>query len=154
MRTTNQVATRGFGMFTVDGSGSIVGCYPTWPEFLTDWLQVYLCVGEARPDDARVLDFLLKQHIVTERDLATVATRVHDAATWTVDSVLTHYDNRANLMINNSTVTMLDWGLSCAGIGIRQEMIKLFESGPASMANPRMAAFLHDTIKSVSAADS
>lgn len=100
-------------MFTVDGSGSIVGCYPTWPEFLTDWLQVNLCVGEAPPDDARVLDFLLKQHIVTERDLATVATRVHDAATWTVDSVLTHYDNRANLMINISAVTMLDWDLSC-----------------------------------------
>lgn len=57
-------------------------------------------------------------------------------------------------MINNPTVTMLDWDVSCAGIGIRQEMIKLFGSRLASMANPRMAAFLHDTIKSVSAADS
>lgn len=144
VRTTNQIATAGFGMFTTDGSGSIVGCHPSWVEFLTDWLQVYLCVGDSRPEDARVLDFLLSQHIVTEHDLATVATTVQGAASWTVDSVLTHYDNRVNnLVITNDTVTVLDWDLSCAGIGLPQEMIKLFESGPASMDNPRVAAFLH-----------
>ncbi|QGN34416.1 phosphotransferase [Microlunatus sp. Gsoil 973] len=141
---TNQVRTTGFGMFAPDGSGQIVGCYPTWPDFLNAWMQVYLCVGDARPEDARVLDFLLSQHIVSESDLARVAAGVRSASSWTVDSVLTHYDNRLNnLVINNAAVTMLDWDLSCAGIGLPQEMIKLFESGPASMDNPRVAAFLH-----------
>lgn len=91
-----------------------------------------------------MLEFLLSQHIVTEHDLATVAASVQGAASWTVDSVLTHYDNRVNnLVINNDTVTVLDRDLSCAGIGIPQELIKLFESGPANMDNPRVAAFLH-----------
>lgn len=141
---TNQVETKGFGMFVPDGSDSIAGCYPTWPDFLSAWMRVYLCAGDAGPDDARLLDFLLSQHVVTERDLATVAARVQGAASWSVDSVLTHYDNRLdNLVINDGAVTMLDWDLSCAGIGLPQEMTKLFESGPASMDNPRVAAFLH-----------
>lgn len=144
VRTTNEIETAGFGMFTTDSSGATVGCYPTWPEFLHDWLQVYLCVGDARPQDARVLDLLLSQDIVTERDLGTVAAKVRDATSWMVSSVLTHYDNRvANLVISDAAVTLLDWDLSCAGIGIYQELIKLFQTGPASMANPRVAAFLH-----------
>src|SRR5262245_9124238 len=106
-------------MFTTDGPDAPAGRYPTWPEFLDDWLRVYLCIGRFRPEDARVLDVLLGQRIVSEDDLATVVTMVREAQAWPVDSVLTHYDNRLdNLVVDADTVTVLDWDLSCAGIGI------------------------------------
>lgn len=144
VRKTNLVTTTGFGMFTTDRSGAYAGRYPTWPEFGDHWLRVYLCAGRFRSEDARVLDLLLRQRIVTERDLAAVESRVREAQSWPVSSVLTHYDNRLdNLVVDGDTVTVLDWGLSCAGIGIPQEMVKLFESGTMSMSNPRVAAFLH-----------
>ena len=37
-----------------------------------------------------------------------------------------------NLVVDSSGITMLDWGL-LAGIGISQELIKLFETKPTSM---------------------
>lgn len=144
VRKTNLISTTGFGMFTTDSSGAHVGRYPTWPDFLEHWLRVYLCVGQFRSEDARTLDLLLGQGVVTERDLASVVAKVREAQSWPVCSVLTHYDNRLdNLVVDRETVTVLDWDLSCAGIGIAQEMIKLFESGAMSMSNPRVAAFLH-----------
>jgi hypothetical protein len=86
---------------------------------------------------------LLAQRNVTERDLSTLAAKVLHARGWPVRSVLTHYDNRLdNLIVDHGAITVLDRGLSPAGTGIAQEVIKLFESGPMSMQNPRVAAFL------------
>lgn len=86
---------------------------------------------------------MLAQRIVTERHLAAVAAKVREAQRWPVESVLTHYDNRLdNIVVEADEITVLDWDLSHAGIGIQQELIKLFETGPMSMENPRVAAFL------------
>jgi hypothetical protein len=41
-----------------------------------------------------------------------------------------------------ASLSLLDWGLAFAGIGIRQELIKLFEVAPTSADDPRVAAFL------------
>ena len=90
------------------------------------------------------MDLLLAQDVVSERDFSALASKVRDAQGWPVTSVLTHYDNRAeNLVVEAGEITMLDWGLSLAGIGISQELIKLFETEPTSMESPRVAAFLH-----------
>ena len=143
IRKTNLVETTGFGMFVPDGAGGFRGRFATWTEFLDRWLSVHLCVGECRPEDEKALNFLLAQGIVTERDVAVVESKVREAQEWPVRSVLTHYDNRlANLVVDADGITVLDWGLSLAGIGIQQELIKIFESEPASMESPRVAAFL------------
>ncbi|GAA5027825.1 phosphotransferase [Actinopolymorpha pittospori] len=144
IRKTNLVETTGFGMFVPDGSGGYRGRFATWTDYLNRWLGVHLCVGQFRPEDEKVLNLLLAQRIVTEADLAAVASKVREAQEWPVRSVLTHYDNRLdNLVVDADEITVLDWGLSLAGTGIHQELIKLFESGPMSMKNPRVAAFFH-----------
>ena len=144
IRKTHLVETKGFGMFVPDGAGGYRGRFGTWADYLNCWLGVHLCIGQSRPEDEKVLTFLLAQKIVTESDLATVAAKVREAQEWPVRSVLTHYDNRLdNLVVDADRITVLDWGLSLAGIGIQQELIKLFETEPTSMQSPRVAAFLH-----------
>ncbi|HZC26721.1 MAG TPA: phosphotransferase [Actinopolymorphaceae bacterium] len=144
IRTTNLVETTGFGMFVPDGSGGYRGRFATWTDYLDRWLGVHLCRGQSRPEDRKVLDLLLSQGIVTERDFETLESKVREAQEWPVRSALTHYDNRLdNLVVDAGQITVLDWGLSLAGIGTRQELIKLFETGLMSMENPRVAAFLH-----------
>jgi len=145
VRKTNLVETTGFGLFVPDGSDEYRGRFATWTEYLNCWLGVHLCVGQTRPEDERVLDLFLAQGIVTERDLAVVESKVREAQEWPVRSVLTHYDNRLdNLVVDDADrITVLDWGLSLAGIGIQQELIKLFETEPFSMKSPIVAAFLH-----------
>ncbi|MET9023799.1 phosphotransferase [Actinopolymorpha sp. NPDC004070] len=146
---THRVRTAGFGMFVPDGAGGYRGRFASWAEYLDNWLGVHLCVGRSRPEDQKVLDLFLAQGIVTENDLALVTAKVREAQEWPVRSVLTHYDNRLdNLVVeasgagNAGRITVLDWGLSLAGIGIRQELIKLFETEPTSVDSPRVAAFL------------
>ncbi|SDS34000.1 Phosphotransferase enzyme family protein [Actinopolymorpha singaporensis] len=158
---THLVRTTGFGMFVPDGAGGYRGRFGTWVEYLDNWLGVHLCVGRSRPEDQKVLDLFLAQGIVTEGDLALVAAKVREAQEWPVASVLTHYDNRLdNLVVDSGgaadtdkpdgpdgpdgagRITVLDWGLSLAGIGIAQELIKLFETEPTSVESPRVAAFL------------
>ena len=144
IRTTHSVETTGFGMLVPDESAKYRGRFATWAAYLDEWLAVHLCIGRSRPEDQRVLDLLLAQDIVSERDFAALASRVCEAQRWPVTSVLTHYDNRAeNLVVEAGEITVLDWGLSLAGIGISQELIKLFETEPTSMESPRVAAFLH-----------
>jgi hypothetical protein len=144
IRKVNHVQTSGFGMFVPDGSGGYRGRFPSWADYLNCWLGVHLCVGQSRVEDQKVLDLLLAQRIVTEADLAAVAEKVLEAQEWPVRSVLTHYDNRLdNLVVDRDGITLLDWGLSLAGIGIAQELIKVFEVAPVSMKDPRVAAFLH-----------
>ncbi len=143
IRKANLVETTGFGLFVPDGSGGYRGHFASWAEYLNRWLGVYLCVGQSRPEDEKVLDLFLAQDIVTERDLAAVASKVREAQEWPVRSVLTHYDNLLNnLVVDAGRITVLDWGLSLAGIGIQQELIKLFQTEPTSMESPRVAAFL------------
>lgn len=143
IRMTNSVETTGFGVFVSDGSGGYRGRFATWPDYLDQWLAVHLCVGRSRPEDEKVLNLLLAQGIVTERDLEKVAVKVREAQAWPVRSVLTHYDNRFdNVVVDDIGVTLLDWGLSLAGIGIQQELIKVFEVAPTSTDDPRVAAFL------------
>ncbi|SFH05363.1 Phosphotransferase enzyme family protein [Actinopolymorpha cephalotaxi] len=155
---THRVRTTGFGMFVPDGSGGYRGRFATWAEYLDNWLRVHLCVGGSRPEDQKVLDLFLAQGIVTEGDLAQVTAKAREAQEWPVASVLTHYDNRLdNLVVDAGDtgdsddpdhaddagrITVLDWGLSLAGIGIRQELIKLFQTEPTSVESPRVAAFL------------
>lgn len=144
IRKTNLVGTTGFGMFVPDGSGGYRGRFSTWTDYVDSWLAVHLCVGASRAEDEKALNFLLAQGIVTEHDLAVVEAKLRDAQKWPVTSVLTHYDNRlANLVVDADRITVLDWGLSLAGIGIAHELVKLFETEPASMESPRVAAFLH-----------
>lgn len=143
VRKTNLVETTGFGLFVPDCSDEYRGRFATWTEYLNCWLGVHLCIGQPRPEDERVLDLFLAQGIVTERDLAVVESKVREAQEWPVRSVLTHYDNRLdNLVVDDAGITVLDWGLSLAGIGIHQELIKLFETEPPSLESPRVAAFL------------
>jgi aminoglycoside phosphotransferase len=143
IRKAHLVETTGYGLFVPDGSGGYRGRFANWAEYLDRWLGVYLCVGRSRPEDEKVLDLFLAQGIVTERDLAAVASKVREAQDWPVRSVLTHYDNRLdNLVVDAGRITVLDWGLSLAGIGIRHELVKLFETEPTSMESPRVAAFL------------
>ena len=143
---THRVRTAGIGMFVPDGTGGFRGRFATWAEYLDNWLGVHLCVGRSRPEDQKALDLFLAQGIVTEKHLARVAARVREAQEWPVTSVLTHYDNRLeNLVVEAAgagRVTVLDWGLSLAGIGIAQELIKLFQTEPTSVESPRVAAFL------------
>jgi Phosphotransferase enzyme family len=145
IRKTHLVETTGFGLFVPDGSTGYRGRFPTWIDYLDRWLSVHLGVGQIRPESQRVVELFLAQGIVDEHDLATVAAKVREAQSWPVTSVLTHYDNRLdNLVIDaGGNITMLDWGLSLAGIGISQELIKLFETEETSMESPRVAAFLH-----------
>jgi hypothetical protein len=73
-----------------------------------------------------------------------IAGQLHAAKGWPVESVLVHYDNRLdNLVVDGAQISLLDWGLAFTGIGVAQELIKLFETAPLSMENPRVAAFLH-----------
>lgn len=145
VRKANSVETTGFGMFVPAGDGGAYrGRLPTWPGYLDRWLAVHLCAGtNPRPEDEKVLDLILAQRIVTERDLAAVEAKVREARTWPAKSVLTHYDNRMdNVVADGDAITMLDWGLALAGIGVEQELIKLFEVAPTDATDPRVAAFL------------
>ena len=57
--------------------------------------------------------------------------------------MLTHYDNRlANLIVDGADVTLVDWGLAYAGIGLPQELIKVTEAPPVSHGTSPMSAFL------------
>lgn len=57
--------------------------------------------------------------------------------------VLVHYDNRlANLIVDGEDMTLVDWGLAYAGIGLPQELIKVTEAPPASPPHDPMSAFL------------
>lgn len=144
IRRTNLVETTGFGLFVPDGSGGYRGRFTTWSDYLDGWLRVHLGVGQSRPEGEKALDHLLAQDILTEGDFARLVSKVRAAQGWSVRSVLTHYDNRLdNIVVDAGEITVLDWGLSLAGIGIHQELIKLFETEPMSMTSARVAAFLH-----------
>ena len=144
VRKANLVETKGFGPFVADGAGGFRGRFATWSDNLDDWLATHLRVGWSGDGNREALDLFLAQDVVTEQDLATVAAKVGEAREWPIRSVLTHYDNRLdNLVVDEGRITVLDWGLSFAGVGIAQELIKLFETAPMSMQNPRVAAFLH-----------
>lgn len=47
-----------------------------------------------------------------------------------------------NLVVDSSGITIFDWGL-LAGIGISQELIKLFETQTNVDGEPRVAGFLY-----------
>jgi hypothetical protein len=143
IRKVNRIPTDGFGPFILAADGQYRGQYATWDEYLNDQLAKYLGCDEMRGEERRVQALFLAQEIISERELDKIAAKLDEAKAWQVYSVLTHYDNRLdNLMVNGKNVMLLDWGLAYAGIGIRQELIKLFEVAPTSLADPNVAAFL------------
>lgn len=136
IRTANSVKTHGFGTFTPEFRGR----FATWTDYLDRYLELFLVRG---PENAKTLDQLLAQDLATERDLARVEARVREARTWPVRPRLTHYDNRLdNVMVDGDRIAVLDWGLAFSGIGITQELIKIFESAPTTLDDARVAAFL------------
>jgi hypothetical protein len=107
-------------------------------------MEKYLFMGAMHQDARSIKALFLAQGIITQRELDKIAGQLHAAKAWPVQSVLVHYDNRLdNLMVNGAQISLLDWGLAFAGIGVAQELIKLFETAPLSMENPWVAAFLH-----------
>ncbi|MBM7783411.1 phosphotransferase family protein [Tenggerimyces flavus] len=140
IRKANDVETIGFGTFTPDEANGFRGRFATWPDYLDRYLELFLVRG---PENAKTLDQLLAQDLVDERDLGRVEARVRAARTWPVRPQLTHYDNRLdNVMVDGDRITVLDWGLAFSGIGIAQELIKIFETAPTTIQDSRVAAFL------------
>lgn len=155
----NRIKTSGFGEFvSADPAPNLPGQrtgyrgrYATWDAYLDACIAKYLFMGPLDPSARSVRDLYLAQAIVTEADLAKVAARLEAAKRWDVQPVLVHYDNRlANLIIDTKgngeadgeTMTLVDWGLAYAGIGLPQELIKVTEAPPASPPHDPMAAFL------------
>jgi hypothetical protein len=96
-----------------------------------------------RQEDRRVRDLFLAQDLLSGADMEKIAARLHAAKAWDTQSVLIHYDNRlANLLVDGGEVTLVDWGLAYAGIGLPQELIKVTEAPPASPEHSPMTAFL------------
>lgn len=140
VRLANEVETTGFGTFTPDGAHGFRGRFATWTDYLDRYLELFLVRG---PENAETLDQLLAQDLVDEADLGRVEARIREAQTWPVRPRLTHYDNRLdNVMVDGDRITVLDWGLAFSGIGIAQELIKIFETAPTSIEDSRVAAFL------------
>lgn len=139
----NRIFTEGFGPFVPAADGEYRGQHATWSAYLDDQLAKYLGCDEMSDEERRVQGLFLAQEIIGARELDKIAAKLNEAKGWQVDSVLTHYDNRLdNLIVNGEAVMLLDWGLAYAGIGIRQELIKMFEIAPTSLADPYVAAFL------------
>lgn len=159
----NQIHVTGFGEFVPadqpaepaaqsapDSSGQQAGYrgrYPTWSAYLDACIAKYLFMGPLNPQARSVRDLYLAQQITTAADLAKVAARLEAARRWDVQPVLVHYDNRlANLMVDvtgeGEALTLVDWGLAYAGIGLPQELIKVTEAPHAAPPHDPMAAFL------------
>jgi len=151
VRKINQIQTTGFGEFVpAERSAHLPGRqvyfrgrYATWDAYLDACLAKYLFMGPLTSQACSIRDLYLAQGIATAADLAKVAARLEAAKRWDVQPVLVHYDNRlANLIVDGETMTLVDWGLAYAGIGLPQELIKVTEAPPAPPPHDPMAAFL------------
>jgi hypothetical protein len=143
IRKVNRIRTEGFGPFVLTANGQYRGQHAAWSDYLDHHIETYLFGDESCKEGQNVRALFLAQGIISPRELTKIVAKVEAAKGWPVESVLTHYDNRLdNLIVDGETVTVLDWGLAFAGIGIRQELIKLFEIAPTSLADPHVAAFL------------
>jgi hypothetical protein len=143
IRKINCIQTTGFGEFVPGEQGSYRGRYATWGAYLDACMAEYLFMGALSPHARRVRDLFLAQGIISGADLEKIAARLEAAKRWGTQSFLIHYDNRlANLIVNGEAVTLVDWGLAYAGIGLPQELIKVTEAPPAASEHDPMAAFL------------
>ncbi|HYN87680.1 MAG TPA: phosphotransferase, partial [Ardenticatenaceae bacterium] len=103
----------------------------------------YLFMGPLSQEERAVRDLFLSQGIISSVELEKIATQLDAAKNWGTQSVLVHYDNRlANLIVDGGEVTLVDWGLAYAGIGLPQELIKVTEAPPASPEHAPLSAFL------------
>jgi hypothetical protein len=144
VRKINGIKTQGFGAFIPCERSCYCGKFATWGGYLDASMERYLFMGAMNQDAHRIKTLFLAQGIISQRELDKIAGQFHAAKGWPVESVLVHYDNRLdNLMVDGTQISLLDWGLAFAGIGVAQELIKLFETAPLSMENPRVAAFLY-----------
>jgi hypothetical protein len=144
VRKINSVRTEGFGAFIASDYGKYCGRFATWNDYIDYSIKKYLFMGQPSREARKVRALFLEQGLISGTELDKIAAKLNASKGWTVQSVLTHYDNRLdNLILDGEEVTLVDWGLAYAGVGIRQELIKLFETEPYSMENPRVAAFLH-----------
>jgi hypothetical protein len=143
VRKVNRIPTEGFGAFVPCAHGGYRGEHATWGEYVDAQMARYLFRGTLHPEQRRVREILLDQGIIGWAELEKVAAQLQTARDWPVQSVLVHYDNRLdNLLVDGERVTLLDWGLAVAGVGIEQELIKLFEVASTSTDDPLLAAFL------------
>jgi hypothetical protein len=143
VRKINGIQTAGFGEFVPAGQGGYRGRYATWNAYLDTCIAKYLFMGPLSRQARAVRDLFLAQGIISGADLEKIASRLEAAKHWGTRPVLTHYDNRlANLIVDKDEVTLVDWGLAYAGIGLPQELIKVTEAPPASGEPEPIHAFL------------
>jgi len=143
VRKVNSIPTEGFGAFVSCAQGCYRGQHATWSEYVDVQMARYLFRGTLHPEQRRVREILLGQGIIGWAEMEKIAAQLQTAKGWPVQSVLVHYDNRLdNLLVDGERVTLLDWGLAVAGVGIEQELIKLFEVASTSIDDPLLAAFL------------
>ncbi len=143
VRKINAIPLEGFGELIPTGDGTYCGRYATWADYLDACIARYLTPASANGHVRNACDRLLVHGILSSPDMAQIADRLHVAKGWETQSVLVHYDNRlSNLMVEGDEVTLLDWGLAYAGIGLPQELIKVTEAPPASVEHDPVRAFL------------
>jgi hypothetical protein len=143
VRKINGIQTAGFGEFVPTKKGGYIGRYATWDAYLDACIATYLFMGSLSQQARAVRDLFLTQGFISGVELEKIATRLEAAKHWGTQSVLIHYDNRlANLIVDKVDVTLVDWGLAYAGIGLPQELIKVTEAPPASGEPEPIFAFL------------
>lgn len=143
VRKINGIQTEGFGEFVPTEQGGYRGRYPTWSAYLDACIARYLFQGRLSQEERSIRDLFLAQSLLSRVDLEKIAARLEAAKNWGTQSVLIHYDNRlANLIVEDREITLIDWGLAYAGIGLPQELIKVTEAPPASPEYSPMSAFL------------
>ncbi|HLY64932.1 MAG TPA: phosphotransferase [Chloroflexota bacterium] len=142
VRKINSVRVEGFGEVVATAEG-YRGRYNSWAAYLDACIAKYLLQGPLSHDDVAVRDALLGQGIVSTAHLERIAAQLETAKGWGTEPVLVHYDNRlANLVVEGNRIALVDWGLSYAGIGLPQELVKVTEAPDAPPPYLPMHAFL------------
>ena len=123
VRKINTIQTTGFGPLVPTEQGGYCGFHATWDAYLDACMAKYLFMGPLSQQARRIRDLFLAQEILSGTELEKIAAQLEAAKHWGTQSVLIHYDNRlANLMVDDEEMTLVDWGLAYAGIGLPQEL--------------------------------
>ena len=143
VRKINSIPVKGFGVVMPSGNGDYSGEHATWSAYLDACIAKYLFHAPLSMEEQAVRDLFFAQGILSENELDKIESQLNAAKSWGIEPVLIHYDNRlANLIVDDQEITLVDWGLAYAGIGLPQELIKVTEAPDASAEPTPMHAFL------------
>lgn len=126
IRQVNSVPVTGFGEFVVDDALKYRGQHASWADYLTERASFCAIRSGRDHEGSHTHSRFLAENILDAGHFAKILAHVEAAKQWNVAPVLVHYDNRTeNVCVAGDRVVLMDWGLTIAGIGLPQEMVKV-----------------------------